>query len=225
MNPVNRLFLVLLTVLYCATTFGQCRTNKELAESKALKLSPLFGQFVALQQSNKDSARVLSRYIIKELQEVYCTDTTNKDIGHYLAFYLYYDKQIPSAIQWYLKQLESETYIYDKANHNAALALCFAYIGELDSIEIYLNRSFSIDGYDKNLRIQSLVNNFEEIAKELSCNFLSSDFSLLRSKFSDPCEYAPKFLKIVYGISNRFLSDENERYNTSVSKNNLECCR
>jgi len=209
----QKIFLLLIAFV----SFKCSGQDREKAKKLFVETSPLFIKVEELKSTNKDSAHLLNKKLIQNLEAIFYTDTTFKHIADYLGACYAFENNNEKTIYWYSRQLPEFSHQDFPIACYSCIALAYFKLGELDSCKKFILRANV--SFDKNYLggQRDYLIKLKKMADNIYLNNDTATIHTLKEKNISPCKYSIETLQFLLP----FAEEKKEYFSGNFSKETI----
>jgi hypothetical protein len=209
--------LIIFIPLFLFISFKSSGQDKENAKKLFIETSPLFIKVQELKSTNQDSAHILNKKLIQNLETIFYTDTTFQNIADYLGSCYAFENNNQKTVYWYTRQLPEFSHQDFPIACYSCIALAYFKLGELDSCKKFILRANA--SFDKNYL--GGQRDYLVTLKKMADNvYFKNDIQTIRTlkaKSISSCKYSIDTFKFLLP----FAEERKEYFSESFNNKNI----
>lgn len=215
----------ILIILIAFISFKCSGQNREKAKKLFTETSPLFIKVEELKSTNQDSAHILNKKLIQNLETIFYTDTAFKHIADYLGSCYAFENNNENAIYWYSRQLPEFSHQDFPIACYSCIAFAYFKLGELDSCKRFILRANT--SFDKNYLggQRDYLVTLKKMADKIYFNSDTATIQTLKGKNISPCKYSIEILEFLLPFAEEKKEYFSEQFNKETIIIRQKNCR
>ncbi len=200
-NPMIKplLYFCVSVILFSCKSQSQPRLTKVQGLELYRVTTPMYFNFLRLQEKNIDSATILSHILIDNFLKIYLSDTTNSSVVDNLLACYKFNKDYENQIFWAKHQLLHNNELLRKKVYFENLAYAYVSLGFLDSSKLFFENALKLENqFDSHLQI---VEDFKNFADNIYFNQNKEGLEILNKRITSTCQYSVDILKFILPYS------------------------
>jgi hypothetical protein len=191
--------------------------DREKAKKLFIETSPLFIKVEELKSKNQDSAHILNKKLIQNLETIFYTDTTFQHIADYLGSCYAFENDNQKTVYWYSKQLPEFSHQDFPVACYSCIALAYFKLGELDSCKIFILRANA--SFDKNYLggQRDYLVTLKKMADKVYFKTDTQTIQTLKAKSISSCKYSIAILQFLLP----FAEEKKEYFSDTFNKETI----
>ena len=217
--------LIIFISLFLFISFKSSGQDREKAKKLFIETSPLFIKVEELKSTNQDSAHIINKKLIQNLETIFYTDTTFQHIADYLGSCYAFENNNQKTVYWYSKQ-SSEFSHQDFPNAcYSCIALAYFKLGELDSCKKFILKANA--SFDKNYLggQRDYLVTLKKMADKVYFKTDRQTILTLKAKSISSCKYSTEILQFLLPFAKEKKEYFSDAFNKETISSRQKNCR